>query len=373
MKIRMTLILFGLMLFCSAYTFAQTTAFNFQGRLNDGSQPANGRYDLQFKLYSAIVGGSQVGITVDRPNLLLIQGVFSTTLDFGGSAFAGGDRFIEMSVRSNGSANPHVILGARQQIMSVPLAVRSANATQADNATNAQSAQFASDASSLGGVGASNYARLNFLNTGNLQTSGNVGFGTVTPNTRLTLSGGSTWSSSQWTASMNMQNVSAIGWEANNSGQRFGIGQTNGGLNFFRTISPFGSTIAPAQTDLGISDNGHLTQPLDRNGAMKAMLAVTAAGTIVRCYNGVTGSTQNDCGFNVIAIGSPELPSGFEVDFPFDVSGRFWMVTAERSATGLGDAQTAGVKPGSSGNTSLTVEIHVNGSQAYRPFHLFVF
>ena len=364
MKIWMKVTIFGLIMFFSAEAFSQTTAFNFQGRLNDGNLPANGRYDLQFKLFSAIAGGSQVGTTVDRPNLLLINGVFSTTIDFGGSAFTGGDRFIEMSVRPNGSPNPYVILGARQQILSVPYSVR---------ATNAENAQTASDSSSLGGVAASSYARLNFLNNGNLQTSGNVGFGTVAPNTRLTLSGGPAWTSSGWTASMNMQNASAIGWEANGSGQRFGIGQANGGLHFFRTISPFGSTIAPAQIDLGISDNGHLTQPLDRNGAMKAMLAVTANGTIVRCYNGVTGATQNDCGFSVIPIGSPELPFGFEVRFPFDVNGRFWMVTAERSATGVSDAQTAGVKPDSSSNMVLTVEIHVNGSRAYRPFHLFVF
>ena len=367
MKIRMKVIIFSLILFFSAEAFSQSTAFNFQGRLNDGTSPANGRYDLQFKLYTAIVGGSQVSATVDRPGLLLVNGVFSTTLDFGSAAFTGGDRFVEISVRPNGSTNAHVILGGRQQIMSVPFAFRSVIAAQANNATNANNAD------SLGGVEASNYARLNFPNIGNLQTSGNAGFGTAAPNTRLTLSGGPSWTSSSWTASMNMQNASAIGWEANGSGQRFGIGQTNGGLNFFRTISPFGSAIAPAQTDLGISDNGHLTQPLDRNGAMKAMLAVTANGTIVRCYNGVTGSTQNDCDFSVIPIGSPELPFGYEVRFQFDVSGRFWIATAERSATGVNDDQTAGVQLGSGANTVLTVEIHVNGSRARRPFHLFVF
>ncbi len=29
---------------------AQGNAFSFQGRLNDGSNPANGSYDLQFRL-----------------------------------------------------------------------------------------------------------------------------------------------------------------------------------------------------------------------------------------------------------------------------------------------------------------------------------
>lgn len=126
--------------------FAQTSAFNFQGRLNDNSNPANGRYDLQFKLFDAPTGGNQIAATVDCPNLLLVNGVFSTTLDFGAASFDGGNRFAENSVRPNGSPNAHVILGGRQPILSVPLAVRSATA---DIATNAVTA--ANFSGSLGG------------------------------------------------------------------------------------------------------------------------------------------------------------------------------------------------------------------------------
>lgn len=371
MKLRIAIVLLHVLLLFSATASAQTSAFNYQGRLNDGSSPANGTFDFQFKIFSLIAGGTQVGSTIDRPGVTVINGVFSTQLDFGSAPFISGNRFLEISVRPAGSSNPYVILGARQQILAVPFAVRSASAAQADNAYAADFATNAQSATTLANIPAADYARLNFQNIGDLRITGNAAIGTTTANARLTLSGGSAWTSNSWIASMNMQNASAIGWEANGSGQRFGIGQTNGGLQFFRTISPFGSTIAPAQTDLGISDNGHLTQPLDRNGAMKAMLAVTANGTIVRCYNGVTGATQNNCDFSVIPIGSPELPFGFEVNFPFDVNGRFWIVTAERSATGVSDAQTAGVRLSS--NMVLTVEIHVNNSRAYRPFHLFVF
>ena len=45
-------------------TFAQGTGFNFQGRLNDGTSPANGRYDLQFRLYDAITGGNPIGASL---------------------------------------------------------------------------------------------------------------------------------------------------------------------------------------------------------------------------------------------------------------------------------------------------------------------
>ena len=40
-------------------TWAQGTAFTYQGRLNDGGIPATGNYDLAFTLYSAISGGRQ--------------------------------------------------------------------------------------------------------------------------------------------------------------------------------------------------------------------------------------------------------------------------------------------------------------------------
>lgn len=265
-----------LVLFICAFSFGQTTAFNFQGRLNDGSNPANGRYDLQFKLFDSITGGSQVGTTVDRPNLLLINGVFSTTLDFGATAFTGGDRFVEISVRPNGSPNAHVVLGARQQILSVPFAVRSANATQADNATNAQNAANATNAtnadnatsaqnaSSLGGVAANGYARLNFANQGDVSAA----------------------------------NLGAAGY---------------------------------------LSVAGNTTQPSSSNGMVKAMIEVdgfngTQTPTIVNCYNGVTGASTGGCGFTVTPFGS--LSGVYRIDFGFPVHSRFVAVTPRYDSAG---------------------------------------
>jgi hypothetical protein len=39
--------------------FAQSTAFTYQGRLQDGGAPANGSYDFQFTLWDALSGGTQ--------------------------------------------------------------------------------------------------------------------------------------------------------------------------------------------------------------------------------------------------------------------------------------------------------------------------
>ena len=43
---------------------AQTTAFTYQGKLNDMGAAANGQYQITFKLYDAADGGSQVGSTL---------------------------------------------------------------------------------------------------------------------------------------------------------------------------------------------------------------------------------------------------------------------------------------------------------------------
>ena len=159
---------FFVLLFLSAAALAQTTAFNFQGRLNDGANPANGRYDLQFKLFDALAGGNQISSTIDRSNLQVINGVFSTTLDFGGTAFGSGNRFIEISVRPSASPNAYVILGARQQVLSVPFSARAAVASNSDTATTAQNSL------SLGGISSSEFTRLNFPNNGDFRTTGNL-------------------------------------------------------------------------------------------------------------------------------------------------------------------------------------------------------
>ena len=165
-----------------------------------------------------------------------------------------------------------------------------------------------------------------------IQSNGNVGIGTVTPATRLTLNGGTTWTSNGWTASMNMQNASALGWEANASGQRFGIGQTNGGLFFFRTNSAFGNQANPANYDLAITDAGNMTQNLGSFGLPKAMIFINGDGTILRCYNGTSGATTGGCGFTTGRL----FPSGsYYLDFPFDISSRFFSVSAQQGCCGV--------------------------------------
>lgn len=110
--------------------FAQTTAFTYQGKLTDAGNPANGNYDLQFKLYDSLSGGTQQGGTLTNPTVAVSAGVFTVTLDFGASVFGGSDRFLEIGVRPAGSGSAYTVLAPRQPIASTPYAIQTINAQQ---------------------------------------------------------------------------------------------------------------------------------------------------------------------------------------------------------------------------------------------------
>ena len=170
------LLSFGLLLLGAGATFGQGTAFTYQGRLQDGGSLANGSYDLQFTLWDAAGSGTQQPqpspVTVTRTSISVANGIFTTQLDFGASAFPGADRWLEISVRLAGGG-PFTLLSPRQPISSTPYAVRSASAANADtantatnannatNAVNATNATTAANATQLGGVAAGNYVQTN--------------------------------------------------------------------------------------------------------------------------------------------------------------------------------------------------------------------
>jgi hypothetical protein len=102
------------------------TAFNYQGRLADGSTPANGIYDLSFSLVDSPSGGSQFVITVVKPAITVTNGMFSVLLDFGASEFNGNAVWLDISVRTNGSG-PYTTLSPRQPLTPTPYALTASN------------------------------------------------------------------------------------------------------------------------------------------------------------------------------------------------------------------------------------------------------
>ncbi len=152
----------------AAAAFGQTTAFTYQGRLTDASMPANGNYDMQFRLFDNPNAGqgTQQGATVTNPTVAAASGVFTVTLDFGAAAFAAGTPlYVEISIRPANSTGGYTSLAPRQAITSAPTAIKALSATNANQ---------------LGGVNAANYLQTtgNGTNLTNLNAS-NITSGTL--------------------------------------------------------------------------------------------------------------------------------------------------------------------------------------------------
>lgn len=99
------------------------TSFSYQGRLVDAGSPANGAYDLRFILYDAETGGAQVGATDDAADVAVTNGLFTTTLDFGATAFNGDARWVEIAIRAGSSSGTYTVLSPRQPVSPAPYAL----------------------------------------------------------------------------------------------------------------------------------------------------------------------------------------------------------------------------------------------------------
>ena len=109
---------------------AQGTAFQYQGKLTDAGNPANGNYDMQFKLFDTQGAGTgtQQGGTITNPIVSVTAGSFSVLLDFGSTVFTGATRYLEIGVRPAGNVNPYTVLSPRQLITSSPYAIQTIKA-----------------------------------------------------------------------------------------------------------------------------------------------------------------------------------------------------------------------------------------------------
>lgn len=134
-----------------SFVFAQTTAFTYQGRLTDSGATASGTYEMQFKLFDGT--SNQIGSTITNSSVTVSDGVFTVTLDYGGTAFSGADRFLEIGVRRSGSGDPFTTLAPRQQLTSAVYAIRSGSSVSADLATTA------TNATQLGGIAANQFVQ----------------------------------------------------------------------------------------------------------------------------------------------------------------------------------------------------------------------
>ncbi|GJQ28785.1 MAG: hypothetical protein HBSAPP03_06690 [Phycisphaerae bacterium] len=98
------------------------TGFTYQGELKENGQLANGVFDLQFTLYTAAVGGSQVGFSQVVENVPVTNGKFSTKVDFGYN-WNGQARWLQIGARQGVSVGPFTPMLPRQEVTPAPYAV----------------------------------------------------------------------------------------------------------------------------------------------------------------------------------------------------------------------------------------------------------
>ncbi len=172
------LIILGL----SVLVQAQTSTFTYQGRLNDNSLAAQGTYEMQFLLFDAVAGGTQIGSTIENTSVSIVNGVFTVQLDFGANAFNGSDRFIEIAVRRN-SGESYAMLNPRQPITSAPYSVKSQNATNADLIDGIDTSQLIQEGDSrLTDAREANSINLNTATVSGVVPITNGGTGSATQN-----------------------------------------------------------------------------------------------------------------------------------------------------------------------------------------------
>ncbi|MBI5384638.1 MAG: tail fiber domain-containing protein [Verrucomicrobia bacterium] len=193
---------------------AQGTAFTYQGVLGQGGNAVNGSADLTFTLYDAASGGDTVGTSNVVSDLVLSNGLFTVTLDFGAGAFNGAARWLQIAARPGASTGGYTNLAPRTPITATPYAIYAASAATAGNVSSLAASNITGtiDDGSL----SANVARLNVGNTfsesqtirtsagglvissstggqfgsGTLRVQGNTGLGTdPRPDHRLAVAG----------------------------------------------------------------------------------------------------------------------------------------------------------------------------------------
>jgi len=131
------------------------TAVTYQGQLKLDGQPVNATADFQFTLWDAESAGNPIGAMSPVDNVTVADGLFTVEVnannEFGGEAFNGEERWLEIAVRSPSGQGQFTTLAPRQNLTAAPNSLFALNASTATDATllNGQPAAFYQNASNL--------------------------------------------------------------------------------------------------------------------------------------------------------------------------------------------------------------------------------
>lgn len=145
---------------------AQLTAFTYQGKLKSDGAPANGDFDMVFRLFDDAEGGTQYGADMEVLGQTVVDGLFTVRLDPGPGLFYTAGRWLEVEVSGQ-------VLSPRQEITATPFAQTCEYAYVSDYAAY------------------TSYSYAPWVPTGLdlYYVDGNVGIGTSEPTAKLEVAG----------------------------------------------------------------------------------------------------------------------------------------------------------------------------------------
>ena len=268
--------------------FAQGTAFTYQGRLNNGASLTSGSYDMKFTLYATNLTGNAIAGPLTNSAIAVNNGLFTTTLDFGGGVFIGTNYWLDIFVRTNG-ASSFTELSPRQPITPVPYAIMAESVNNWPGLTVQQNTNGAPNmiggsqnnsvssgvvGATIGGGGAVNYHGTSYTNrvAGSFGTvgggAGNIGSGfsatvggggeNVASGTDATVSGGegNTASDANATVAGGEENVASVNDATVGGGDeniaRGAYATIGGGEN--NTASGFSATVGGGSANTASGD-----------------------------------------------------------------------------------------------------------------------
>jgi hypothetical protein len=141
--------------FAPATLAQQQNLISYQGQLADGGSPANGLYDMHFRVYDLATGGTiQSNACLD--NVPVVNGLFTVQVDLGPFNQSAA-RWMQIEVRPDpgsmcGIGSGYTILSPRQRLTAVPWATHAGRAFGLSNPSNGAVAAHV-DAGGRVGVG----------------------------------------------------------------------------------------------------------------------------------------------------------------------------------------------------------------------------
>ncbi|MBI4579638.1 MAG: hypothetical protein HY718_08055 [Planctomycetes bacterium] len=125
----------GMIIWLALPAVANTGLFTYQGFLRDGGAPAEGEYDLRFRLYDQAAEFATLLGEAVHDDVQVTASLFSVELNFGEAVWNGQERWLEIAVRPGDSTGAFTALEPRQHITAVPYAVHALKSVTASALT----------------------------------------------------------------------------------------------------------------------------------------------------------------------------------------------------------------------------------------------